>query len=486
MAQVLIIDDDKTICSMLGNLVKHLGHQVTYSFTIAEGLAKVAAKPYQVVFLDVQLPDGNGLEILPALKAAPSFPEVIIMTGFGDPDGAEVAIKSGAWDYLQKPLSPKQILLSLNRVFQYRENRAKAIRPAVSLKLEGFVGSSPRMRVCLDLVAQAANCDLNVLLTGETGTGKELIARAIHNNSPRSQCNLVVVDCAALPETLIGSVLFGHEKGAFTGAEKAREGLIQQAGGGTLFLDEIGELPLSLQRNFLRVLEERRFRPLGARQERKSDFRLIAATNRYLEQMVESGQFREDLFFRVRAIVITLPPLRERGEDLKDLVFFYLAKICEKHGVGAKGISPEFIEALRAYSWPGNVRELVNTLDSAISAAFYEPTLFPKHLPLHFRVLQARAAVRPVPQAAVPETADATGSESPHYDSLSETAGLATYRHFRESALGEIEKEYLQKLMRLARGKVNEACHISGLSRSHLYVLLKKHQISRLGWPSSY
>lgn len=485
MSHVLIIDDDKTICTMLGNLVKHLGHQVTCCFTIAEGLAQVASETYEVVFLDVQLPDGNGLEILPTLKASPSPPEVIIMTGFGDPDGAEIALKSGAWDYLQKPLSPKQILLSINRVFQYRKNWAQAVRPAVSLKLEGFVGSSSRISVCLDLIAQAANSDLNVLLTGETGTGKELAARAIHANSPRSQKSLVVVDCAALPETLVDSVLFGHEKGAFTGAVKGREGLIQQADGGTLFLDEIGELPLSMQRNFLRVLEERRFRPLGARQERTSDFRLIAATNRDLEQMVHSGQFRQDLFFRVRAIAITLPPLRERGEDLKDLVFYYLARICEKLGVGVKGISPEFLEALGAYSWPGNVRELVNTLDSAISAAFYEPTLFPKHLPLHFRVLQARAAVRLMPQAAAPETAAFTVSEStPHY-LLPGTAGLDTYRDFRESALAALEKEYLQKLMHLAQGKVHEACRISGLSRSRLYGLMKKYQVSRLGWPSS-
>jgi two-component system NtrC family response regulator len=324
-----------------------------------------------------------------------------------------------------------------------------------------------------------------VLITGETGTGKELMARAIHGNSPRSRGNLVVVDCAALPETLIGSVLFGHEKGAFTGAEKAREGLIQQADGGTLFLDEIGELSPCMQKNFLRVLEERCYRPLGARQERKSDFRLIAATNRDLDRMVAGGQFREDLLFRLRAITITLPPLRERGEDLKDLIFFYLARICEKHGVGAKGVSPEFIEALRNYSWPGNVRELVNTLDSAIAAAFYEPTLFPKHLPVHFRVLQARAAVRPEPKPAIPETGAFPVSETTPKEPSPAAEPPASYRDFRESTLAEAEKDYLRKLLHFTRGNMQEACRISGLSRSRLYVLIKKCQISRLGWPSS-
>lgn len=484
MYHVLIIDDDKTICSMLGDLVRHLGHQVTCSFTMAAGLTEAAARPYEIIFLDVQLPDGDGLEILPTLRASPSSPEVIIMTGFGDPDGAEIAVKSGAWDYLQKPLSPKQILLSINRVIQYRENLSKATRPAVALKLEGFVGHSPRMQVCLDLIAQAANSDLNVLLTGETGTGKELAARAIHHNSSRSGKSLVVVDCAALPETLIGSVLFGHEKGAFTGAVRAKEGLIQQADGGTLFLDEIGELPLAMQRNFLRVLEERRFRPLGARQERTSDFRLIAATNRDLNQMVETGQFREDLLFRLRAIVITLPPLKERGQDLKELVLYYLAKICEKQGIGPKGISPDLLEALEAYSWPGNVRELVNTLDSAISAAFYEPTLFPKHLPLHFRVHQARAAVH---QESTPDPTiarEVTVSETLKDELPPAATVLTPYRDFRDTALAKIEKEYLQELISFTRGNLKEACRISGLSRSHLYSLLKKFQVSRQGWPS--
>ena len=483
MARVLIIDDDQTICAMLGELMRTLGHQVTSCGTIQEGLAQATSTPFDVIFLDVQLPDGNGLDLLPALRETPTYPEVIIMTGFGDPDGAETAISSGAWDYLQKPLSPKHILLSIHRVFQYRDNLSRTSRPLVALKLEGIVGGSPRMRACLDLVAQAANCDLNVLLTGETGTGKELIARAIHGNSARAQGNLVVVDCTSLPETLVSSVLFGHEKGAFTGADRAREGLILQADGGTLFLDEIGELPLAIQRAFLRVLQEKRFRPLGARLERRSDFRLLAATNRDLHQMTKDGQFREDLLFRLRAMVIDLPPLREREKDLKDLVFHYVAEICGRQGIGIKGISPEFLEALQAYPWPGNVRELINILESAISAAFYEPTLYPKHWPLHFRVPQARAAVRQAPKAAAPEKTAAVVPEPPSPDAPPEAQGLGSYRDYREWALAEMEKEYLIKLMRLTRGNLQEACRISGLSRSRLYALIKKCQVSRLGWP---
>jgi two-component system NtrC family response regulator len=238
-----------------------------------------------------------------------------------------------------------------------------------------------------------------------------------------------------------------------------------------------------MQRNFLRVLEERRFLPLGAKLERKSDFRLLTATNRDLVQRVENGQFREDLLFRLRALVIALPPLRERGQDLKELVFYYLARICDKHGIGIKGISPEFLEALAAYSWPGNVRELINTLESAISAAFYEPTLFPQHLPLHFRVPQARAAARRKPEAAVPEAA---GSPVPGISPEDPPAlALTSYQDFRETALAGMEKEYFQKLMRHTQGNLKEACRVSGLSRSHLYTLLKRFQVSRLGWSSS-
>jgi two-component system NtrC family response regulator len=263
------------------------------------------------------MPDGNGLDYLPSLREASSSPEVIIITGAGDPDGAELAIKSGAWDYVQKgATSIKDMMLPLTRAMEYiKEKRTK--RPPIVLKRAGIAGDSRAIRECLDLVSQAASSQTSVLLTGETGTGKELFARAIHENSSRASKSMVVVDCTALPDTLVEGLLFGHEKGAFTGADKTQEGLIQQADGGTLFLDEIGELPLTVQKTFLRVFAGTPFSTDGGQKERESDFRLVAATNRDLEQMVREGQFRQDLLYRLKAFSIELPPLREHRRTFR-------------------------------------------------------------------------------------------------------------------------------------------------------------------------
>jgi two-component system NtrC family response regulator len=356
-------------------------------------------------------------------------------------------------------------MLTIERALQYRDKKQAAAKP-VALKTEGIVGSSPKLRSGLDMLAQAAASDANVLITGETGTGKELFAWAIHKNSARAGQNFVVVDCAALPETLVESTLFGHLRGAFTGADKPREGLIKQADGGTLFLDEIGELSVSIQKAFLRVLQERRFRPVGGGQEVSSDFRLIAATNRCLEDMAKSGEFREDLLFRIRTLVLDLPPLRETKEDIKDLVVYYVVKFCEQYGVPMKSFSPEFHDVLMAYDWPGNVRELIQALEKAIVSAKDEPILFPKHLPEHIRIHLARTSVlkkRPPepPSGDVPEW-----TESP-----------VALKDFREAGLVRLEKDYLSSLMRATAGNIGEACRISGLSRSRLYTLLKKYQI---------
>ncbi len=277
----------------------------TYALSIREGLEKVSTGVFDVVFLDVWLPDGNGLEALPQIQQTSYQPEVFIVTGLGDADGAELAINSGAWAYIQKPLSMKNISLQLERALQFREEKTQAKSP-VLLRREGIIGNSKAIERCLSKVAYVARRDTNVLVTGETGTGKELFAKAIHDNSLRVRKKFVVVDCASLQKTLVGSMLFGHEKGAFTGAENSREGLIKQADGGTLVLDEIGELPLSVQTEFLRGLQEHRFRPLGSDKEIKSDFRLISTTNRNLKAMVKSRRFRQDLYFRLQTVSIEL------------------------------------------------------------------------------------------------------------------------------------------------------------------------------------
>lgn len=474
MVQVLIIDDDKEVAEMLHRMVSRRGHHPQVARTLAEGLEEAYAASYDAVFLDVRLPDGNGLDILPQLLDLKPAPEVIIMTGFGDPDGAEIAIQSGAWDYVQKPLSYHQVTLALNQVLQYRKNLKERQEPANLLKIDGIVGSSRQLTACLDVVARAAQSEADVLIAGETGTGKELFARAIHLNSRRALKNLVVVDCAALPETLIESALFGHEKGAFTGAEKAKTGLIKQADGGTLFLDEIGELPLSMQKTFLRVLQERTFRPVGSTSETRSDFRLIAATNRDLEQMVADGLFRKDLLFRIRAIAIHLPPLRSRCEDINALVGFHLQKLCRNYRIAEKKVSPDFMEALMHYSWPGNVRELANTLDMVIALAKDEAVLFAKHLPINIRVNYTRFQVKGKGRDGQPRETDGPG--------LAASPAESTFRAFREAALLQAERSYLQDLMRITKGKINDACRTSGLGRTQLYLLLKKHNICRLGW----
>lgn len=470
MADILIIDDDDSICYSLSRLVKRLGHEATSASTIADGLEKLPSKPFDLVFLDVRMPDGNGLELLSGIQGISSRPEVIIMTGFGDPDGAELAIKSGAWDYIEKGASSKEILLSLTRALEYRKEKLCGAHSGTVtvLEREDIIGASPATRACLELVAQAAQSDAGVLVTGETGTGKELIAQAIHRNSARAARDFVVVDCAALPESLVESQLFGYEKGAFTGAEKSRPGLILLAHEGTLFLDEVGELPMSLQKAFLRVLQEHRFRPLGSHREVESDFRLVAATNRDLDRMAQDGQFRSDLLFRLRSFVIELPPLRKHPEDIPDLVRYHVDRICRHGGLASKGLSPGFIETLAAYSWPGNVRELVNALDRAIAAARFEPTLYAKHLPTDIR---ARIARTQVGKGALP-----VSEETPKSGSF--PAEFPVFRDYRETTIGQAEKQYLHELISLCGRNIKEACRLSGLSQSRLYALMQKHGVS--------
>ncbi len=467
-ANVLIIDDDEMFGEMLGEMVKFLGHESQCALTLKDGLRAAINGKFDVVFLDVRMPDGSGLELLPQVRETPSAPEVIIITGAGDPDGAELAILNGAWDYIEKQSSIKQMSLPLVRALQYRQEK-RIKQPPVALKLAGIVGKSPQMRSCYDMVAQAAVSDANVLIYGETGTGKELFAKAIHANSPRSSRNFVVVDCAALPASLVESALFGHEKGAFTSADRAQVGLIKQADGGTLFLDEVGELHLDMQKAFLRVLQERRFRPVGSRFETESDFRLVAATNRDLDQMAERGLFRKDLLFRLRAISIDLPPLRTRPNDIKVLALYHTAKICDKWGMGPKGFAPEFLKAILTYDWPGNVRELFHTLEGALAEARYEPTIFPKHLPSQIRIKVARAAV---------------SKDNPVNGNNGNPAnlpgrGLPKMRDFRQAAIDEAEKQYLIDLMSLTEGNVQDACRVADLSLPRLYALLKKNGISR-------
>ena len=275
----------------------------------------------------------------------------------------------------------------------------------------------------------------------------------------------MVVDCTALPETLVESVLFGHARGAFTGAETSEEGLVRQADGGTLFLDEIGELPILIQKRFLRVIQEHRFRAVGGRREISSDFRLMAATNRDLEIMVREGRFREDLLFRLRTIVIDSPPLREIPGDIRKVADFYLNDLCERFGIVGKQASPEFWEIVGKYPWPGNVRELIQALEKALVSAKDEPMLFPKHLPTYIRIKVARGSFLPSP----------AGSGRPEIP-LNASATLPKLKDVRAAAVSDAEQQYLKELISFTGGDSSEACRISGLSRSRFYTLLKKYR----------
>jgi two-component system NtrC family response regulator len=466
MANILIVDDDSTIARMLTMLVDQMGHHCESAGTIHDAMKLISSGSFDLVILDVMLPDGDSINMVPKIKESPSIPEVIIITGNADPDGAEMAIKNGAWDYIMKPFSIGSITLKLTRALEYRKEKKTSKLPVV-LNREDIIGKSPLLNSALNRLAQAAGSRANTLIVGETGTGKELFAKAIHQNSPIADQRFVVVDCAALPESLIESTLFGHERGAFTGADVAREGLVKQADGGTLFLDEVGELPLSIQKTFLRVIQEQKFRSISGRDEIKVNFRLIAATNRDLNEMVRRGRFRSDLLFRLRSLNIELPPLRMRSGDIKELTIYHTNKLCEIYSTETKGFSPDFFDALNSYGWPGNVRELYNALEDVLSNARQEPTIFSYHLPTHIRAHLARISV------------DNRREENTviQMDDPFEMKNREHFPKFKEFRL-DMENRYLKKCLTRAQDNRKKACAISGLSRTRLFELLKKHSLT--------
>ena len=471
MARILIIDDDESMRHVLSRTVRRMEHEPVTAPTMAEGLERARSGRLDTIFLDVHLPDGNGLTIPNQLTQTDSRPEVIIITGQGDPDGAELAITNGAWDYIEKTHSVQQISLTLQRALEHHQERTRDCGGKIkALRREGIIGKSGALVRALDLVAQASEGDSGVLITGETGTGKELFARAIHQNSSRAGKPFIAVDCAALPEHLVESILFGHEKGAFTGADREQTGLILQADGGTLFLDEVCEMPLNVQKTFLRVLQERTVRPIGGKRERSSDFQLISATNRNPELMVRDRSFREDLLYRIQTIRIQLPPLRERNGDIRELCRHFMEKICDRLGLPAKSGSTDFFETLEEYEWPGNIRELINTMEHAVGAAGTSHLVYAQHLPPMLRAKVARSRVtapreEPIPQETVPIT--------------SAPEDIPPLQDYRDTICSRAERSYLQQLLKATGGNMKEALRISGLSQSRLYALLKKHELQK-------
>lgn len=466
MSDILIIDGDVGFCqSLMAELARHNLH-AAHSTTLSKGLAMLHVGEFSLVLLGDEAGSKNSLEFLSTLREVPSRPEIIVMSKSRDPDAAEAAIRGGAWNFMPKPVNMQRLMVLAERALEYHRERPAKCAP-VSLRREGIIGNSRLLNSCLDIVAQAASTDVNVLITGETGTGKELFARAIHANSSRSGKPFVVVDCAALPETLVESMLFGHERGAFTSAENRSIGLVKQADGGTLFLDEVGELPLSTQKVFLRVLEGRSFRPVGGAKEITSNFRLVAATNRDLEAMVRADTFRRDLFYRLRGIRLELSPLRDLLDDLNDLICHFVRRACTRLNIDNKGFSPDFLDTLLQYEWPGNIRELVNALDQAVVRAGTEPILYPQHLSRNIRANVARLLV-----ADLPELEKRTPP-------LTDGEAFPSLREYREKHMAELETWYLKNLMLVSKGEIINACRLSGLSRPRLYALLKQRGVER-------
>ena len=470
MAKIAIIDDDLFFQEVLAENCQLLGHETFSAGSIREAKGICTSEPLDLVFLDVRLPDGNGLEMLPQIRNLPSGPEVIIITGMGDTDGAQLAINNGAWDYLQKPLSYDEITLQVKRALEYHDNK-KRTKSYLNLKRDGIIGKSPSLCKCLDQVASCAGTDTTVLLTGETGTGKELFARAIHDNSKRANGPFIIVDCASLPSELVESLLFGHVKGAFTGATKEQRGLVEQANGGTLFLDEVGELPIDSQKTFLRVLQEKTYRPIGHGKQLPSNFRLIAATNRSLEAMVDENNFRGDLYYRLNGFTIQLPPLRNRQEDIEKLAMTFIFSICRREKIPVKGIVPDTLEALLHYNWPGNAREFKQVLEKAILEDMRAPIIFPMHLPPEVRLNRIYSQIT--------QKRDVSGStrEMPTQAYGQGPEELPEFREYKKLFQRDLERHYLQRLMQKSSGNITEARRISGLSRSRLYDLLKSHSL---------
>ena len=372
-ASLLIIDDEPLMRLSMLDALKAVGYDVQEASTGTEGIEKIRSERFDLVITDLRLPGADGIQIVQSCKDASLKTEVIVITAYGSVDTAVQAMKSGAYDYITKPFSMDELLLVVERVAKVvelqRENQELRKELEARFSFEGIVGKNKRMREVLEKIKLVAGTDSTVLVIGESGTGKELIANAIHRSSPRRSHALIKVSCAALPETLLEAELFGHEKGAFTGALKQRRGRFELAHQGTLFLDEIGEISPLVQVKLLRVLQERQFERVGGNETLEVDVRLVCATQKDLRKEVEKGRFREDLYYRLNVVPVVLPPLRERREDIF-VISDHLLQVCtNRMNRPVKGFSRQAREMLMRYSFPGNVRELENTIERAVALA---------------------------------------------------------------------------------------------------------------------
>lgn len=365
MSKILIVEDEVIIRTALRKLLARNKHDVKEAASVKEATSKHKLDSFHLIISDLRLPGAPGTDLIQLAGDVP----VLIMTSYASLRSAVDSMRMGAVDYIAKPFDHDEMLTAVKRVIGKSEKNAEARRTAgiePDVSVEGMIGTSAAMKEVYSKIHRVAPTNATVLVLGETGTGKELVARAMHQESPRASHPLVSVNCAAIPDTLIEAELFGHEKGAFTGAASTREGLVAAADGGTLFLDEIGELPLEAQARLLRVLQEGEVRPIGAVESRKVDVRLVAATHRDLAKLAREGKFREDLYYRVNVVQLKLPPLRERGKDILALAETFVKRFCTEMGKPQLALSPEAVQAITTYTWPGNIRELENAIQRAV------------------------------------------------------------------------------------------------------------------------
>ncbi len=444
---ILVADDDATHREVLRTLLEEWGYAVREAVDGEHAVALCREQPFDLVLMDVRMPKKSGLEALKEIKVHNPAVPVLIMTAFSDVAAAVEAIKSGAYDYLTKPLDFEKLKVVLRNVFAHvgliRENATLSRSLAATEAQTGMVGRSESMRALWEMVRTIAPTDATVLITGESGTGKELVAKAVHAAGRRARGPFVAVNCAALTESLLASELFGHEKGAFTGADKKHEGHFLKADGGTIFLDEIGEMPLSMQVKLLRVIQEREVLSVGGNKAVPVDVRIIAATNRDLAREVAAGTFREDLYYRLNVVTLALPPLRERADDIPLLAQYFMARFADKNNKKIKGFTPGAMDRLVRYAWPGNVRELENVIERA-----------------SILLLGEHISERELPERFAPARGDALT------DAL--TTDCPT--------LEDVERAVILKTLKRFGGNKTEAAKALGITRKTLHAKLSKYQ----------
>jgi len=446
-ASILVVDDERVVRESLRRWFTDYGYEVETASEGRKALSLLAETSYDLVIADIKMPGMDGLELLDRVKETSPSTIVLIMTAFATVDYAIRALKAGAWDFVKKPFDPDDLARLVEKALEHRGLVAENLQLKQSIeeisKFDDIVGESTAIRETLDMVGNVASTDSTVLILGESGTGKELVARAIHAASPRRYMPIVPVSCGALPDTLMESELFGHEKGAFTGAQYRRKGKIELADGGTLFLDEIAEISKKTQVDLLRVLEDRMFTRLGGQKSIRSDFRVIAATHRDLAEMVGEGTFRQDLYYRLNVVTIRIPPLRERSEDISLLTEHFTAKLSRQMSRRFEGVEPEAMDLLRAHSWPGNVRELENAIERAMVVG-KPPRIRARDLPL-----APAAAPAPVPLPV------------------------------GQTSLAAVEKAHIQRILDKNEGNVTRSAKELGIDRVTLYNKIRKYGLRK-------